>query len=294
MPSSESAASSDVLSWRIPVGRGSTSLRFALIQIAFATVIVGFLVLFLAPAHVQAGLLSASIALALILAGYQVLRRWRELRGPANVWLDDAGLHWRDAALREQLLPRSLVRRFFVGHDEETRRERPSLSFLLKGGFVSQPVELHEPANEPVVRAWLQGRWSLEEAAALPDDAEVRLRVASQLDFYHQHWLLEGSREGLLELAGLWTEAAKFPLPPVGARPKQIIMELGGQSVALAVAAHTWIDTNFFAATPELLDQLASELRAKLRDDQSPVEFEIAVRADTGHHWRLAFATREE
>src|SRR4051812_9711345 len=104
MTSPDSASLPDTLRWRIPEGRLRVSLRFALLRIALATVAVGFLVLFLMPAEVHSGLMTAAIIIALILTAIELLRAWREASGPANVWLDAAGVHWLDARGQEQSL----------------------------------------------------------------------------------------------------------------------------------------------------------------------------------------------
>jgi hypothetical protein len=286
---STSSPTEPVLRWRIPEGRNRVSLRFALVQIAFATVIVGLLVLFLTPGEAHQGLLTATIVIALLLAAVQIVRSVRDAQGLPNVWLDDAGLHWRDAAGREQSLSRSLAQSFRIGHDEETRRELASLTLVLEEGFVSQPVELHAPADEPRVRKWLMQRWSLPETASLPDDPLVRIGVASERDMHKQHWFFRGDLQGLAQLAAVWSDAARWPLPPVGARPKQMEIELDGESLLLAVAPHTWIDRHLFSATPELLRQLAGEIEAKLPLGSSLADFEIPLVTDTGHHWRLIF-----
>jgi hypothetical protein len=281
------------LSWRIPEGSGRTSLRFALTQIAFVTVVVGTLIIFLTPAQAQSGLLAATMAIALALAAVQTFRAWGAASGPPNVWLDDAGLHWRDRSGAEQLLARTLIRGFQIGHDEETRRDLASLTLVLAGDFLSQPVELHAPADEARVRQWLQERWSLAEAG-VPESPRRSLGVFSELDFQRQIWLLEGARPELMSLAQAWSEAASVPLPPLGGRPKQWELDFDGAPLTLAIAPHTWLDDGYLSATPEMLRHLAGEVSRQLSADKPQAEFEIPLAADSGHRWRILVAVADD
>lgn len=292
--SDSAEAESGELRWRIPEGRRRASLRFSLIQIGFATVVVGVMITFLTPAENHRGLLGATIAIALFLALVQLGRAFWESRKPPNVWLDHVGLHWRDAAGREQMLPRSLAQRFYVGTDVQTQRELPSLTLLLSDGFLSQPIELHPPASETQVRRWLESRWSLDEAKSLPLERDVTIPMVSEIDVPNQHWYLEGKIERLTELAATWEDAAKWPLPPPGARPQQIRLQLNDDIVFLSVSPHTWIDHQLFAATPGVLRQLAGEIKAKLAASETSPEFKIPLVTDTGHHWKLVFNIIEE
>lgn len=283
---------SEALAWRIPEGRGRVSLRFALIQIALASVVVGLLVLLLTPAENQQGLLSATIAIALALAGYQLWRDRREASGPANVWLDAAGLHWRDRSGAEQLLKRELVRGFLIGHDEETRRDRASLTFLLEDDFLSQPIELHAPADEARVKQWLAEQWSIKEVAQ-ERPPRFPLAIYSELDFQKQIWLLEGDRTELAALANILLKAADSPLPPVGARPKQWELKFEGESLTLALSPHTWLDSGYFSASPATLRHLAKEIRQEPLPDNAEAGVEIELKTDSGHRWRIVVAQPE-
>ena len=281
------------LSWRIPEGRSQRSLRFALTQIAFVTVVVGFLIIFLTPAEAHSGLLTATIAIAVALAAIQTFRAWRGASGPPNVWLDDAGLHWRDRSGAEQLLARTLVRGFQIGHDQETRRDLASLTLVLAEDFVSQPVELHAPADEAGVRQWLKERWSLNETR-VPETPRRPLGVFSELDFQRQIWLLEGDRPELEALAETWSKAANVPLPPLGGRPKQWELDFDGEPLTLAIAPHTWLDSGYLSATPETLRHLADKVRRHLSADKPKPELEIPLTTDSGHHWRILVAIAED
>lgn len=283
---------SEPLAWRIPEGRSRVSLRFALTQIALCSVVVGLLVLLLAPSANQPGLLSATIFIALVMAAFQIWRAWRETQGPANVWLDDAGLHWRDRHGNEQSLPRTLVRGFLIGHDEETRRDRASLTLLLDGDFISQPVELHEPAAEDRVKRWLAEQWSIGETAA-PKPPRYPLAIYSELDFQQQVWLLEGDRNELAALADLLLKAAQAPLPPLGARPKQWELDFEGEPLTLAVSPHSWLDTGYFSASPDTLRHLAEEIRGEQSLEGVQRDHEIPLKTDSGHQWRIVVAQPE-
>jgi hypothetical protein len=290
MDASASTNPAASLRWRIPEGRGRFSLRFYLVQIALVTVFVGMLVIFLTPAEAQTGLLAASIAIALVLVAAQLIAHRQDASGPVNVWLYDTGLHWRGFRGSEHVLPRSLIQSFYVGHDEETRRDRLSLTLLLEGGFVSQPVELFPPGDAAAVRSWLEQRWLLHETRTLPADAEVQLAVTSEFDLQRQIWRIEGFKTGLTELVETFRNAAEIAVPPVGARPMQIVLEMQGQTMALAVTSSTWIEEDFFAATPETLRSLSEEIQSKLGAGAEP--FELPLVADTGHHWRIAVKLR--
>lgn len=300
-PPGEDAAA---LRWRIPHGGPRSSLRYALLQIAFAAVVVGLLVVFLAPPDSSRNLLLASMAIAGVLAVLQGMRHWRQAQGPANVWLDHAGLHWYDAGHRQQTLPRSAAHSFYLGADAQTHRPRASLTLLLDEGFLSQPIELHPPADEARVRQWLGSRWSLREVNELPTAERVTLPLVSLRDTQEQRWYLEGSLTQLRQLADKWSELAKTPPPPVGARPRQIDLHLGDDALQLAIGPHTWVESQLFAVSPHVLAELAAQLHTHLRalapssDQPSPSdapfpEFEIPLVADTGHHWRLVFNENE-
>lgn len=281
------------LGWRIPDGRGQRSLRFALTQIAFVTVVVGLLIIFLTPPEAHSGLLTATIAIAVALAALQTFRAWRAASGPPNVWLDDAGLHWRDRSGGEQLLSRTLVRGFQIGHDQETRRDLASLTLVLEGDFLSQPVELHAPADEAGLRQWLKERWSLDETS-VPKAPRHPLGVFSELDFHRQIWLLEGNPSELEALAETWSKAANVPLAPLGGRPKQWELELDGEPLTLAIAPHTWLEGGYFSARPETLRQLAQDIRRHLAAEKPQPETEIPLTTDSGHRWRILVAIAED
>ncbi len=275
------------LSWRIPEN-SRISLRFSLLQTAFASVIVGIMVIFLTPAETQGGLLTATMTVAILVALGQILRAWREERRPANVWLDEIGLHWFDSAGKEQLLNRSLAQRFFVGRDPHTQRDRPALTLLLAEGFLSQPIELHAPADVPTVRRWLSERWSLSETQELPEQSPLELPLASELDTTKLRWHLEGNREALTNFASLLREVSRWPLPPLGARPRERELEFENDFVVLSASPHTWIDIHLFAAKPTVLADLAEQIETQL-EKPNTTEFTIPLIADTGHHWQLRF-----
>jgi hypothetical protein len=262
------------------------SLRFALLQIALATVAVGLLVVFLTPAEFHAGLMSAAITIALLLAAIQLFNAWRESHKPHNVWLDDAGLHWLDAQGSEQMLPRELARGYLIGRDAETRRDLPSLTFVLEGGFVSQPVEIHAPADQASVRRCLSERWSLAEAEA-PAVRRLPLAIYSELDFQRQKWLLQGECHEFQALASAWLQAAELPLSPTGARPLQVEYAFDGDPITLAVSTHTWLDDGYFSVSPQTLRRLADEIGRRVSGSTAPTTFEIPLAMDSGHQWRM-------
>jgi hypothetical protein len=256
------------------------------LRIALSTVAVGFLVLFLTPAEVHSGLMTAAIAIAVCLIVIELVRYWRETTKPANVWLDDAGLHWLDAQGGEQLLSRSLLRSYLIGHDEETRRDLASLTFVLDGGFLSQPVELHPPAEPLQVKEWLENRWALSASSGLPPERTTS-EVYSELDLHDQRWLLEGDRDPFERLAQTFSELAKWPLPPPGARPRQMELEFAGQGMTLAVSPHTWLDGHYFSVSPETLQLLAEEITLYLKASPAAEHRDVELEMDSGHHWRI-------
>jgi hypothetical protein len=277
------------LRWRVPTCRAEVGLRFSLVRIGFAAVIVGMMILLLTPAESQSALFAATIVLALLAVVVQWLRASREASGESNVWLDHEGLHWRDGQSRQQTLPRVLAQSFLIGIDEETQQQRPALTLLLADGFVSQPIELHAPADEAQVRQWLREHWSLPESTVLPVETERAIDLESDLDLQRQSWRFTGSRAGIEQLAAALDEAARLALPPIGARPKQMVLLFRSVPVGLAVSPHTWIDADLLAATPGVLTELSSKLREQLASVPSTGTFETELVADTGHHWQLKF-----
>src|SRR5262245_20251457 len=129
------------LRWRIPPEGDPRDLRLKLAQTGLATVVCALVLLVAAPPEVLGFGLVTLIPVTIGLAFWQWRRYRRSLEGPANTWLDEAGLHWLDATGYERTLPRAGVTGFRIAIEEDTLRPVPALTLNLEGGRESQPLE---------------------------------------------------------------------------------------------------------------------------------------------------------
>ncbi|MCI0357862.1 MAG: hypothetical protein L0211_05160 [Planctomycetaceae bacterium] len=262
------------LRWRIPPEGDPRQLRLKLAQTGLAAFVCALILLVTAPPEVLGFGLVTLIPLTVGLAFWQWRRYRRSLDGPDNTWLDDAGLHWLDATGRQQSLPRTDVTAYRIAIEEDTLRPVPALTFELRGGQESQPLELHEPATPEEVRRWLADQWQVgERAAAGPAGGaayDLAIDVYSECHDEFQEWHLEGNAAALGELFDVVAEVAQLPLSPPGVKPaRRVILARRRETSRLAIEhdRHTHLGRDTICGTSEVLEQLAAHGRTALNED---------------------------
>jgi hypothetical protein len=288
-----------VLSWRIPTTGDPRLLKLALAQVGLATIVAALVLLVAAPRQWLVPALAGLIPLAIFVA----YRRWhrfhQSLIGPANVWIDAAGLHWLDAAGNEQCFSRGDVTAFRIGIEDDTLRAVPALTLLLAGGFESQPLELYPPATPQAVRELLGQFWCIAEidAASADPGYDYAADIYSECHEEHFAWHLEGSRAALNEfLALVQAAAAELPAPPVGAKPaRRVILCRRRQPTRLrlahALAAH--LEHDLIAAPLAVLNDLAARATEALATAATPGDAPFELRLPTGETWTFHLHVRE-
>jgi hypothetical protein len=271
----------------VPTAGDPRVLRLGLAQIGLAS-IVAALMLFVAVPREWLGL----ALLGLIpLAVYMAYRRWlayqRSMAGSDNVRIDEAGIHWIDAACEDRLFRREDIRGFSIGRDADTLRPVPSLTLHLAGGFVSQPIELHLPATPTSVRNLLLDQWKIAEreppANSDAGDYDVAIAVYGECHDDYQEWHWEGTRDELARFFALFAAAAdELPLPPPGAKPAaKTIQTTRRQPARLSIAHshHSHFDAETLAAPAATLQDIADRGAAVLSssDDDDDQKFDVAL-----------------
>jgi hypothetical protein len=263
-----------VLRWRIPPDGDPRLLRLAIAQTGLATVVCALVLLVAAPREVLGFGLVVLAPIAAGAAFWQWRRYRRSLEGPANTWLDEAGVHWQDAAGNEQTLPRADVTGFRVAIEEDTLRPVPALTLYLSAGQESQPLELHEPATPGEVRRLLHEKWQIEErpTAGPPGAAsyDLAIDVYSECHDEFQEWHLEGTAAALAEFFDAVAEAADLPLSPLGVKAaRRVILARRREPSRVVIEhdRHTRFGRDSIAGTSEVLAELAMHGRTALTQD---------------------------
>jgi hypothetical protein len=271
------------LAWRIPTAGDPRMLRLALAQIGLASVVAGLVLAATMPTEWLAPALAGLVPLAIFMA----YRRWKRyqdsMAGEDNLWLDETGLFWLDRAGQEQSFRREEVTGFHIAANRETMRPVPALTFYLKGGFESQPIELHPPATSEAVRTVLSNTWRIAEAEPKGEsNYDVRAEVFSECHPEFQEWHWEGTRAELLQFFKLVGLAAnELPLPPHGAKPLQRVILANRRHptrVAIAHARLAHFEEDLIAAPADVLSQIAASASGVLEkaDDIDP-KFDVEV-----------------
>jgi hypothetical protein len=271
----------------VPTAGDPRVLRLGLAQIGLAS-IVAALMLFVAVPREWLGL----ALLGLIpLAVYMAYRRWlayqRSMAGSDNVRIDEAGIHWIDAASEDRLFRREDILGFTIGRDADTLRPVPSLTLHLAGGFVSQPIELHLPATPTSVRNLLLDQWKIAEreppANSDAGDYDVAIAVYGECHDDYQEWHWEGTRDELARFFAVFAAAAdELPLPPVGARPAAKKVQATRRQPArlsIAHAPHSHFDPDTIAAPAATLRDISTRAETALADtvDGDDRKFDLTV-----------------
>jgi hypothetical protein len=287
------------LSWRIPTTGDPRLLKLALAQVGLATIVAALVLLVAAPREWLAAALAGLIPLAVFVAYRRWQRFQRSLIGPANVWIDDCGVHWLDAAGNEQVFTRDSVTGFRVGLEAETLRAVPALTLYLTGGFESQPLELYPPATRQAVRELLVQTWGLaeHEPPSADRDYDRAVDVYSECHDELREWHWEGTRAALAEFFELVrTAASELPAPPPGARPAQRIIlcrrrEPTRLRLAHATSAH--FEQDLIAAPRAILHDLAERAAETLADARAPTDAKVGLHLGPHDAWTFHLHVRE-
>lgn len=287
------------LSWRIPTAGDPRLLRLGLAQVGLASIVAGLVLVATLPREWLAPALFGLIPLAVFMA----YRRWKRyqdsMQGEDNVWLDDEGLHWLDEGGCEKSLRRPLVVSYQIAASGETMRPVPALTLFLKGGFESQPIELHPPATPAVVRDRLDSDWRLPVSQPRSaNDYDVRLEVFSECHADFQEWHWEGTRAQLQEFFGIFAAVAReLALPPLGAKPlKRIVLASRRQPLRIAIgpAPQPHLEDTQIFAPPAVLQSIATSaaecLAAATPFEDGKFEVELAPR----NRWTFHLHIRSE
>jgi hypothetical protein len=226
------------------------------------------------------------------LAVFMAYRRWlayqRSMAGGDNVQIDGEGIHWIDAAGKNQLFRRADIRGFTIGRDADTLRPVPSLTLHLAGGFVSQPIELHPPATPAAVRELL-AQWQIAEheqtAEGEMGNYDVAVAVYGECHDDYQEWHWEGTRDELARFFAVFAAAAgELPLPPPGAKPATKIVQATRRQPArlsIAHAHHSHFDSDTIAAPAAVLRDISTRAATALADsaEDDDRKFDVALGA---------------
>ena len=279
--------SQERLSWHVPTSLRPT-LRFELTRVACVTCVFGAILFVMSDPERSLTNLGWVILCGLGLAGWRTLLSQRRGPEPENVWLDAVGLHWINLRQEARVIHRDAITGYWIGHDEQTRFAVPSLTLLLREGFLSQPIELHAPAAAEQVIDWLDRHWQIPRLRELPVPEVISIPLRVDYDEDRQIWRFLGSRVLLEELLEAWRSIAEqHALPPVGARPKRIdfAAELGEWS--MLISPQLWIEDSTIAIDPERLRSIATQWRESLAAKQATRT--TPLECDSGHRWQLVY-----
>jgi hypothetical protein len=258
------------LRWRIPPEGDPRVLRVRLAQVGLASVVCALVLLVAAPREALGWGLLALVPVAVGMAFWQWQRHQRLLAGPENTWIDDAGVHWIDAAGQEQLLGKSEMAAYRIAVDDDTLRPVPSLTVYLQSGHESQPLEIHPPATPDEIRRVLGGNWRLDErpradGSQAPYDVAIDLYSECHDEF--QEWHLEGTQEALGKLFYVVAEVASLPLAPPGLKAANRVVRAQRREASQLAIQHDRqhrLGGDTIAGPAELLLALAAEGRIAL------------------------------
>ena len=183
--------------------------------------------------------------------------------------IDVRGVAWFDEAGREHLFARDQIEAFRIKFDEDTLRDVPALLLSLRGGFESQPIELHAPADPEAVQHVLVTRLHLAELTSRQVEEQTAAKNVSGVDFTDHDvadaWEFRGTRASLLalcdRLAAIGGKLAQFP---VGARPEVLWFGEIRLQFAPRVDKTSEIDGLCFFGTSDELLEIVGKLREPL------------------------------
>ncbi|HMC12169.1 MAG TPA: hypothetical protein VKH44_12800 [Pirellulaceae bacterium] len=255
------------LSWRVPTTGDPRLLRIAVAQVGLASIVAALVLVVAMPGDWLVPGLLGLIPLAVFMAYFRWVAYRRTLVGSDNVRIDEAGVHWLDTTGQEHSFLRKEVIGFHIGRNADTLRRVPSLTLQLSGGLESQPIELHAPATEDVVRRLLVETWNIieDDYAATANEAgdyDVAVSVYGECHDEFQEWHWEGTKDELCRLFAQFAVAAdELPLPPPGVKPLTRTILLSRRQPTRLRLAHAPIahfDADMIAAPAAVLRDIAS------------------------------------
>ncbi|MBW3599359.1 MAG: hypothetical protein KY475_19080 [Planctomycetes bacterium] len=226
---------------------------------------------------------------------------------------------WRAPSGEWFEIPREQVEGFTVDEQDE------SLTFVLRDGFETWPIEIHPPATPDAVRSFLVKRLQCRERrpdqldphrenerrfarlmreieeleehqreARLRDEASAaarRLGFRAEAHLDALAWRFEGTRASLLALCRRWEEAAAtMRIAPEYAQPER--RELGDWAMPLTLEAdeEAWLSEGVICGPPEWHRNLASAARRELEAVEGEGKITIEIPAS---RWRLLWVVRD-
>lgn len=275
-----------MLSWRVPTSGDPRLLRLALAQVGLASIVASLILMVAIPREWLGLSLLGLIPLAIFMA----YRRWhayqRSMDGKDNVRLDERGLFWLDVAEKEQGFRREDVVAFHIGRDADTLRPVPALTLHLKGGFESQPIELHLPATSDAVRRVFNDDWHIGERERQPTDKanyDAAVAVYGECHEEFQEWHWEGTAEELRRFFAMFATAAdELPLPPRGAKPLSRVVLLTRRDRMRLRLAHdraSQLQGDVIAAPAEVLRAVSAQAGEVLSGEgfQENLKFDVST-----------------
>jgi hypothetical protein len=268
-------------------------LRIALAQVGLASVVAALVLMVAMPREWLAPGLVGLIPLAIFMAFW----RWRAYRqsmaGDDNVWIDDDGVHWLDAADEQNSFRRIDITGFHLGRHVDTLRPVPALTLHLAGGFESQPIELHPPATTDGIRDVLAESWQIPEhedvEASRAGEYDMAVSVYGECHDEFQEWHWEGTKEELAHFFSLFVNAAdELPLPPPGAKPAIRVISLSRRQPMRLRIAHSpiaHVEPGMIAAPGLIMRDIAAKASAALAGASSADELKFDVALGPKNVW---------
>lgn len=288
------------LSWHVPHQADPAVLRVRLAQVGLASLVAAMVLLVAAPPGWRGVGLAGLIPLAVLMAFRHWQKHQRELSGTPNLRLDGQGLHWLDAAGTLHTIARHQVEAFRIGRDAHTLRPVPALTLYLRGGFESQPIELHPPATPEVVRELLGGSWGLaEHSDERPAGGyDLAVDVYSECHLEEAQWHFEGTAEALRTLFAQFDAVAReLPLPPPGARPLARVILAGRHyptRLAIGHASTADVTDQQIFAPGEVLRVIARQAQELLATAEGTCDRQWDLRVAAHEVWTFHLHVRPE
>lgn len=283
-------APSEELSWRIPAEGDRQLYRIGVMQVVIASLCFGAMVLVVAPRDMRVAALAAIVPLA----GFLLWLNWRKRgsgrRLPDNVRIDSRGVAWFDGAGQENLFARDQIEAFRIDFDEDTLCVVPALHLSLAGGFESQPIELHAPADPERVRQLLAARLRLRQRTTEQVEKQSAAALVSGIEFVPDDdegvWEFRGTRADLLECCRrLEAVAGRLAAFPLGARPLALRFDATTLHFTPRQSRLSEIDGTTFSGSAEELVALVDKLCEPLASADAGATIEVPAFGDpdAGH-----------
>lgn len=281
-----------MLSWRVPTSGDPRLLRLALAQVGLASIVAALILMVAMPRDWLGPALFGLIPVAIFMAYWRWRAYQRSMDGADNVRLDDRGLYWLDAVENERGFGRDEIVGFRIGRDADTLRPVPALTLHLKGGFESQPIELHPPATSDAVRRVLSDDWHISERERPPADNssyDVAIAVYGECHEEFQEWHWEGAPEQLRECFAQFAIAATgLPLPPLGAKPLSrtiLLTRRDPTRLRLSRDRVAQFEPHWIAAPADVLRKIADSATEALTGEVETADAKLDIAVGPNSKW---------